>query len=70
MPLRVTICGDPVALSVMVRVPVREPGAVGSKVMETVHVPEAAMDPEQVLVSSKSPEGVMEVRVMGADWCW
>lgn len=34
VPVRVTVCGEPLALSVMVRVAVRVPSCVGVKVME------------------------------------
>lgn len=61
VPLREIACGEPEALSVNVRVPVRAPLAVGVKVTETVHFAPAATLVPQVLVSAKSPEAAMEV---------
>ena len=42
VPLSATVCGDGVALSRMVSVPVRAPVAVGVKVTLMTHVPPAA----------------------------
>jgi hypothetical protein len=54
VPVSVTVCGLPVALSVIVSVPVRVPPAVGVKVTLIVQLaPAATVDP-QVLVSAKS----------------
>ena len=66
MPERETLCGLPVALSLMVRVPVRTPLAVGAKITLAVQLwpgPRASKRgaPEQVLVSVKSPVTLMLV---------
>jgi hypothetical protein len=50
VPLRATLCGEPVALSVMVSVPVRVPVVVGVKVTEIVQLAPAATLVPQVLV--------------------
>lgn len=50
VPLRATLCGEPVALSVMVRLPFRVPVAVGVKVTEIVQLAPAATLVPQVLV--------------------
>ena len=49
------------ALSVIVRVPVRVPVAVGLKVTEMLQLAPAATLVPQVLVSAKSPEAAIEV---------
>jgi len=67
VPLSATVCGEPVALSLMVSVPVRVPPAVGVKVTETVQLPPAAKLVPQVLVSVKSPEAVIELIPRAAD---
>jgi hypothetical protein len=65
-PLKATVCGDPLALSVIVSVPMREPAAIGVKVTEIVQlVPVAKLGPH-VLVSAKSPDAVMDVMVRAA----
>jgi hypothetical protein len=50
LPVRVTVCGLLLALSVMVSVPGREPVAVGVKVTLTVQVAPAASDVPHVFV--------------------
>ncbi len=50
MPVRATLCGEPVTLSEMVRVPARLPVAAGVKVTATVQVAPAATLVPQVLV--------------------
>ena len=46
-PLRATVCGEPLALSVIVNIPVRGPAAVGVKVTEIVQlVPVATLVPQ------------------------
>src|SRR5579884_2422390 len=58
VPFNVTICGLLAALSVSVRLAVREPAAVGEKVMLIVHEALTASVPGlmgQVLVCEKSP---------------
>lgn len=65
-PVSAAVCGEPEALSVTVRVPVRLPVAVGVKVTEMVQLwPAATVDP-QVLVSAKSPEAAMVVMASAA----
>lgn len=60
-PLKATVCGEPVTLSVIVTVPVRVPAAVGVKVTEIVQLPPAATLDPQFCVSAKSTDAVMEV---------
>ena len=59
VPVRATVCGLPVALSVTVIAPVRAPAAVGVKITEIVQLAAGATDAPQVLVWLKSPLGVM-----------
>lgn len=65
VPVSVTVCGLPVALSVNVIVPVRVPAAVGVKVMWNVHgVPSTAMLGHCANVApAKSPVIAMLVNV-------
>src|SRR5580704_18778339 len=65
VPVSVTVCGLPVALSVNVIVPVRVPAAVGVKVMWNVHgVPSTAMLGHCASVApAKSPVVAMLVNV-------
>ena len=61
VPLSAIVCGEPLALSATVRVPVRVPAAVGVNLTEMEQLPpEATLDPH-VFVSAKSPEAVMDV---------
>jgi hypothetical protein len=55
IPVRLTDCGLPEALSVMLRVPVRLPDAVGVNVTLMVQFAPAATELPQVLVWAKSP---------------
>ncbi len=55
VPVRVTDCGLSEALSVMLRVPVRVPEAVGVKVTLMLQLAPAATELPQVLVCVKSP---------------
>jgi hypothetical protein len=59
VPDRLIVCGLLLALSVMVIEPVRAPAAVGVKVTLIVQFPLAATLVPQVLVSAKSPLGVI-----------
>ena len=63
VPLRVTVCGDPPALSVTASVPVREPATVGVKVTAMVQLTPGATLVPQLLVWAKSPEAAIEVSV-------
>jgi hypothetical protein len=66
VPVKLTVCGLPLALSVMVTAPVRDPAAVGVKVTLIVQFEPAATLVVQVFVEAgieKSPESV-PVRVM------
>jgi hypothetical protein len=56
VPVSVTVCGPPDALSTTVNVPVRAPLAVGAKVTEIWQVPPAVKEVPQLLVSAKSAE--------------
>ena len=67
VPVSDTVCGDPLALSVMVSVPVRDPPAVGVKVTEIVQFAPAAMLDPQFCVSAKSPEAAMDVTLSVAE---
>ena len=55
MPVKLTVCGLPLALSVTVKVPVRVPVVVGRKVTLIVHLAPAASELPQLLVWAKSP---------------
>jgi hypothetical protein len=66
VPLSATVCGDPVALSVMFSVPVRPPAPVGANVTEIVQFAPAATLVPQLFVCAKSPEATIELSVSGA----
>ncbi len=66
VPLRATLCGEPVALSVIVRLPFRVPVAVGVKVTEIVQLAPAAKLVPHVLVCAKSPDAAIDVIVRAA----
>src|SRR5258708_9997162 len=66
VPVRLTDCGLPEALSVMLRVPVRLPDAVGVNVTLMVQFAPAATELPQVLVWAKSPLAETAVRVSEA----
>ncbi len=53
VPLRLTVCGLPLALSAMLNWPVTGPGAVGLKVTLKVQLAPAATLEPQLLVSAK-----------------
>jgi hypothetical protein len=55
VPVIATLCGLPVALSVIVNAPVRLPAAVGLNTTLIVQFPPAATLPPHVFVSEKSP---------------
>ena len=55
VPLRLAVCGLPLALSVTVKVPVRVPVAEGVNVTLMVHWAPAASELLQLLVCAKSP---------------
>ena len=59
VPLSATLCGLPVALSEMMRVPVLVPAANGLKVTEIAQLAPALMVLPQAWVWEKSPEAVM-----------
>ena len=64
VPIRLTVCGLPAALSVIVMVPVRFPPAVGLNVTAMAQfAPAATLDP-QVLVSAKSPALAPEIAML------
>ena len=54
MPLKVTLCGEPAALSAMATEADRLPAAEGLKVTESVQLAAAASEVPQVLVWLKS----------------
>jgi hypothetical protein len=58
VPVRVTVCGLPPALSVMLTEAVRAPVAAGVNVTLIVQLPLAATELPQVLVTAKSPGSV------------
>jgi hypothetical protein len=60
VPVRFTLCGLPVALSVRVTFAVRVPLAAGVKVTLIVQLPPAATLDPQLLVWAKSPGFVPE----------
>jgi hypothetical protein len=66
VPVRETVCGGPLALSVMVMVPVRVPPVVGVKVTEILQVAPVATLLLQVLVAAKSPEVVIDAMLKAA----
>lgn len=55
LPVRLTECGLPAALSLMASEPERLPAAVGAKVTLNVQLAEGATVEPQVLLSEKSP---------------
>src|SRR5947199_376563 len=66
VPERVTVCGLPAALSVMVTAPVRAPVAVGVNVTVMAQFAPAASDAPQVVVRAKSPVAAMPVMLNAA----
>ena len=67
VPVKATPWGEPEALSVMVRVLVRLPAAVGVKVTEMVQFAAAARLDPQVFVSAKSPDAMIELMESAPD---
>lgn len=61
VPLRLTVCGLPAALSRTLKLPVRVPDAVGVNVTLMLQFPPAASEPPHVLVAAKSPLATMLV---------
>lgn len=60
VPVRDTVWGLLLALSVIVRVPVRVPRVLGVNVTLTLHFAPAARDVPQVFVWVKSPDAAIE----------
>jgi hypothetical protein len=54
VPVSVTVCGLPVALSEMLTFPIRVPGALGVKVTPIVQFPPAGIEVPHVFVCPKS----------------
>jgi hypothetical protein len=67
VPVRVTVCGDPDALSVMVTEAFRLPAAVGVNVTEMLQFPPAATLAPHVLVCTKSPAFVPVTAMLAID---
>src|ERR1035437_8042067 len=67
VPVRVTVCGDPAALAVMVTDPLRLPAAVGVNATEMLQLPPAATLAPQVLVGAKSPAFVPVTAMLAID---
>jgi hypothetical protein len=65
VPERATVCGLPVALSVIVTIADRAPAAVGVKVTYTLQTEFGATAAPQLLVCAKSPAVVIPVICMG-----
>ena|SRR5690242_16625696 len=65
MPVSETICGLPVASSVIVMLPVRVPAAVGVKATLNVHDAPGFTVLPQLLVWAKSPAVAMLVMING-----
>jgi len=66
VPLRETVCGEPVALSVMLMAPLRLPTEVGINVTEILQFAPAARELPHVCVSAKSPDALIEAIVSAA----
>ena len=66
VPVNATVCGLPLALSLIDRVPVRVPAAVGVNATASEHVPPAATELPQELVNTKSELAVVPPLVMPA----
>lgn len=66
VPVKATLCGEPLALSVIVSAPVLVPATVGVKVTEIVQFAPAANAEGQALVSAKSPVAAMEILASAA----
>jgi len=66
VPVRLTVCGLPEALSVTLKVPVRVPEAAGVNVTLMLQFPPAANELPQLLVWPKSPLAAIPVMVSAA----
>ena len=66
VPVRLTVCGPLLELSLTVKVPVRVPLTVGANVTLIVHVEPAATPILQLLASAKSPLAEMPAMCKGA----
>ena len=55
VPVRLTVCGLPAALSAILTAAVRAPAAVGVNATLIVQLPPAATEPPHVLLTEKSP---------------
>jgi hypothetical protein len=66
VPERVTVWGEPVALSITERAPVRVPVAEGVKVTEMAQLPPAARLVPQFWLAAKSPDVAREVKLRAA----
>src|SRR5713226_4780622 len=66
VPVRLTDCGLPEALSAMLKLPVRVPDAVGVNVTLMLQLAPAATELPQVFVSTKSPLAAILVIVRAA----
>jgi len=62
-PLKATVCGEPPALSVIVKVPARVPAAVGVKVTEIMQPDPAPTLVPQLFVWAKSPDATIDAMV-------
>jgi hypothetical protein len=58
VPIKLTVCGEPVAVSAMLIEAKRVPAAVGLNVTLIEHVPLIASEAGQLFVCVKSPEFV------------
>ena len=65
VPLKLPVCGVPAALSLMLKVPEREPVAVGVNVTLMLQLVPAANATPQLLLCAKSPLAVMLLIVSG-----
>jgi hypothetical protein len=68
LPLRLAVCGEFPALSVIVRVAVRLPAAVGAKVTHMEQLAPLANVAPQLFVWAKSPVTAIRVMVRMAAW--
>src|SRR5579863_2873146 len=66
VPVKLALCGLPLALSATETAPVRTPAAVGLKVTVIVQLAPAAIELPQLLVCAKSPLAVTPVRLSDA----
>jgi len=62
VPFSATVCGEPVALSVVVRLAVALPAAAGLNAIESVQLAPTARDVEQVLAVSKKSLALVPVK--------